>query len=138
MLRFIKNIYLISALLIPTFSSAHDIGDKILCSSLNIIQQSSQKIDTAQKINNEYIVYTATSPYQTNNLWWFVGVGDVYAATSDEAVTKGKEIVQKASIQRDVYATKQGDEFICNYGPGYIQARGKNLSSAIRKRLATY
>jgi len=127
-LFFIKKSSLISALLISTCACAQNIDDKILCPSIDIIQLSSKKIDAAQKIDNKYIVYTATSVYQTNNLWWFVGVGDIFAESSDEAIVKGKEITQKASILEDVYATKQGNEFICKYWPGYIQARGKDLS----------
>lgn len=128
MVPFIKNTYLISALFIPVFAFSQEMGGSIPCSSLSIIHQSSQKIDTAQRVNDKYIVYTATSPYQTNNLWWFVGVGDIYAESTDDAIKQAREFVQKANIQKDVYAIKQGNEFICNYGPSYIQARGKSLS----------
>lgn len=127
-LFFIQKSSLVFALLSSTCVYAQNIDDKILCPSVDIIQLSSNKIDSALKVNNKYIAYTGSSVYQTNNLWWFVGVGNIFADSSDEAIVKGKEITQKASIQEDVYAIKQGDEYICKYWPGYIQARGKNLS----------
>jgi hypothetical protein len=127
-LYFIKKSIFVFALLCSTFARAHNIDDTILCPSVDIIQLSSKKIDSAQKINNKYIAYTATSVYQINNLWWFVGVGDIFADSSNEAIVIGKEIAREVSTQENVYAIKQGSEYICKYWPGYIQARGKDLS----------
>jgi hypothetical protein len=101
--------------------------ENILCPSLDKIRASVMKLDTAQKINNKYITYTATSFFQEKNIWWFSGVGDIIASSDNEAVALGKEILKKVDIQIDIYPTKVGNEYICNYAPGYVQARGKNL-----------
>ena len=111
-------------LLISLMTFAHA---KILCAPVNRIQALAEKLDTAQKIGNNYIAYTATSVFQSNDLWWFLGVGDIFANSSNDAINIGKSFLSKATEQIDVYAKKVGDEYICNYGPGYIQARGKNL-----------
>lgn len=106
---------------------ARVLGQKVVIGYI-IIQLSSQKLDSAMKINEKYITYTATSIYQSNELWWFAGAGDIKADSTEEAILIGKNIMNNANIQIDVNATKVGNEYICNYGPGYIQARGKNLS----------
>lgn len=105
---------------------------EILCPSLDKVQASVMKLDTAQKINDHYIVYTATPFFQENNIWWFSGAGNIIATSNNEAITLGKEIFNDLHIQIDIYPKKVGNEFICNYAPGYVQARGKNLGSIDR------
>jgi len=125
-ISFKKNKWIISSIVIFIFSvSVSHAENNMPCPSVDIIQASSLRLDTAQIIKNKYITYTSTSVFQSDDLWWFVGVGDITADTSGEAIQTGKVILKKASIQIDVYATKVGSEYICNYGPGYIQARGK-------------
>jgi len=102
--------------------------DDIPCPSVRIIQESAQKLDTAQKIKDTYIAYTATSVFQSNDLWWFVGVGDITASSPDEAIKIGKYFLKNTTVQVDMSATKVGNEYICNYRPGYIQARGKKFT----------
>lgn len=126
----VKKILLVILLLVPFFSWAQNIYDlsKVACPSVEVIQQSSQKLDTAQKINDEYLVYTAESVFQTNNLWWYIGVGGISASSPEDAINQGKSIALNINNQKNTYATKQGNEFICKYGPGRVEARGKNLS----------
>jgi len=102
-------------------------NDKIPCPSTHIIQAAAEKLDTAQKIQDEFITYTSASVYQSNDLWWFVGVGNINADSSTQALAIGKQTLINISDQQDAYATKHNDEYICNYGPGYVQARGKTL-----------
>ena len=102
--------------------------ENIPCPGLDIIQQSQQKLDTAIKIQNSYIAYTASPVFQSDNLWWFVGVGNILANSAEEVVANGKIILDHANIKVDVYATKVENEFICHYEPGFIQARGKKFS----------
>jgi hypothetical protein len=124
-----KSVFVVLMLSMP-FGYAKNIDNaNIPCPSIAIIQAAAQKLDTAIKLNNKYITYSATSIYQANDLWWFAGVGDIIAHSSDEAIKTGKSFLNKVTIQLDKYATKVGDEFICKYGPGYIEARGKNLMS---------
>lgn len=105
-----------------------DISQKITCPPLEIVKKSADQLDTAMKVNDKYIAYTASSFFQSNNLWWFSGVGNIAASSSQQAILLGQGILKNANIQIDVYANKVGNEFICNYGPGYIQARGKNIA----------
>lgn len=122
----IKNKWIISSIVISIFNASVSYAENNMpCPSIDIIQASSSRLDTAQIIKNKYITYTSISVFQSDDLWWFVGVGDIAADTSSEAIQTGQAILKKASIQIDIYATKAGNEYICNYGPGYIQARGK-------------
>lgn len=102
-------------------------NSKIPCASISMIQASRLKLDTAQKLQEYYITYTAAPAFEANGLWWFVGVGDIAARSSKEAITLGRRYLSQVNVQLNQYAIKKNDEYICNYAPGYIQARGKKL-----------
>lgn len=122
-----KNYAVLALFLLPVMSGADPSSQKILCPLLEVVKNSAEQLDTAMKVKDKYITYTSSSFFQSDNIWWFSGAGNISASSAQEAVMLGKAILQKADVQMDIYASKVGSEFICNYGPGYIQARGKNL-----------
>jgi hypothetical protein len=126
-----KSLILLLLLPISLVHTSIAYQDNVPCASVSKIQASVPKLDTAQKINDKYIAYTATSAFQSNDLWWYVGVGDVIANSSDEAIKIGKDFLNNVTVQVDVFANRDGNEYICNYRPGYIQARGKKFIRSV-------
>lgn len=122
----INRNYLWIALTFP-ISLIYAAQDNIPCASVSLIRTLSQQIDTALLIQNKYISYSSTPVFEANDLWWFIGIGDIVASSTADALRIGKTILSNTDVQLDRYATQNGNEFICNYGPGYIQARGKKL-----------
>ncbi len=132
--RFIVKCSLLLSLLATTFAYATN-HDKIPCPSINKLQQAAQQINTVSKSNEYYSVFTLTSAFQEKGLLWFIIRDKISAQSYDEAMTIGKDAVQKTSIQNQIIA-KNGSwgalsGEICTYGPGEIYTLGVHMNPSV-------
>jgi hypothetical protein len=111
--------------LITIVMSAHAQKNSIPCPSISLIQTASLKVDTAVKFSGVYSVYTSTDAFVENEISWIVGTNNLAAASRDEAIVKGKEIILNTTLKNQEEATViNPGEYSCTYGPGNIYALG--------------
>lgn len=98
----------------------------VFCPSIQQIQQAAEKLDTVQKVEDKYLVYTAKIAFQENKLSWFITTA-VHANTHAEALKRAKKQLHLASSKEEL-ATLIGKDYRCKYDDGIIQAWGKDLT----------
>ena len=117
--RAISCTFLVSIALI-----AQSHAESISCPSVTQIQQIAEKIDSADYVNNSYIAYTSAWAIRNNGLGWYVFRYNLTAASKNQAISLGKELVRLVSSQKDKIAENLAGTYMCNYDEGNVLAMG--------------
>lgn len=103
-------------------SGAFAANEKIPCPDVTTVQLSSDKIDVAEKYGTAYVAYTSDIAFKEGTHSWYVGAANISAASADEALEAGKDLVQNISFKKNENAIKQDEFFYCLYGNGDVVA----------------
>lgn len=126
---------LILSILLTT--TAYAKNDKIPCPSIEKIQQASQLINNAFLYDGTYRMVTSEPAFQESNLSWTVGVNDIVAGSSDEAIEIAKTTASKANHKKNEYAEVLIGPYLtaytCKYGPGDVGAIGIDWDKSKQK-----
>lgn len=128
---------LILSILLTT--TAYAKNDKILCPSVEKIQQASQQINDAFLYDGTYRITTSAPVFEESNLSWLVGVNDIVAGSSDEAIEIAKATANKTNHKKNEYAevlTGPINYYVCHYGPGDVGAIGFATGSNSARKLS--
>lgn len=117
---------LILSILLTTMANAKT--DKIPCPSIEKIQQASQQINNPFLYDGTYRITTSAPVFQESNLSWVVGVNDIVAGSSDEAIDIARTTASNANHKKHEYAEVLAGPcfnlYMCHYGPGDVSAVG--------------
>lgn len=119
--RIIATSFIALAFAAPS-TFANTAKEQIHCPALGTIQQTSEKVDTAEKYGAGYVAYTSAIAFKEDNRPWLVGVANIMAESAEDAVDMGKETVKNVSIRKNEIAMKQDEYSFCLYGKGDVVA----------------
>lgn len=111
-------------------------NEKIICPSVDIMQQTSKKIDQANggKYDDSYSTSASSSYYEKDtHLSWFISAYVPNASSREEAILIGRTIVHHIQFSKQQYANVYTDRYgipriSCSYGPGEVYANARRLS----------
>lgn len=122
----IINKKIILGLLLVSMTNLH--AEPILCPDINIIQNAATEINIATKFNGTYTVYTEDYIFNSNRIYWRVGARWLKASSDEEALRKGREIVQRTVFKEQEEAIQLNPvEYRCTYEPEHVYALGAKL-----------
>ena len=101
--------------------------DKVHCPLVEKIQQTAQQINDAFLYEGTYRIVSYEPVFQDSDVNWLVGVRDIVAGSSDEAIYMAGMAIRETNHLKNEYAEMLDGPFTlfaCYYGPGDIIALG--------------
>lgn len=100
--------------------------DKITCPSVEKVQQESQQINNPFLYDGTYRITSSAPVFKESDIYWIVGVTDIVADSSDEAIEIAKTTASNTNHKKNEYAEALSGPYLtlymCNYGPGDVGA----------------